>query len=488
MALNDQQIEAVNSDERTILCLAAAGCGKTKTLVSRIARLVDSGVDPRSILALTFTNAAAFEMGQRYRMFKGIDPTKPMPEFRTFHSFCYSLIIKDKDIREKLGYTKVPEICEDQRIEAIKKEAKIATKCSLSDAKLNDPKVKLTPQEKFEKEVYDKTVRRKIRDENVITFDMLCYNVCQLFSKNDPVADKYKQKYVHLLCDEMQDTDRKQFQFISSFPETTSIFFVGDALQNLYAFRGTSNEFIKQLSSDPNWKVIKMNENYRSTNQICEFANTFSASYAKPSYRIAMHGQRDGDEVEVIRGSWTSYDTPVCPDHLRQLVRRLKESKVQSAVLLRTNKEVDEVCKALDEEGIVYVRGNKSSEAIDMLRSVIDDSYMIQWLSNTFLDAKKYGDYIRLAALQEEVTLQWFLDAFGSVTKINSHAKKIGSIREAMIDGTLDLNAKFEKVTKTLGIKKLITADDVEGTCTPEEFIQRIIDKMEVICRHNTFV
>lgn len=481
MALNTQQLESVNSNDPLILCLACAGAGKSTSLVHRIKRLIDSGIDPRAILALTFTNAAAFEMGQKYRSLPGIDPLKPLPEFRTFHSFCYSLIIKDKEIREKLGYSKVPEICEDNQIDAIKKEVKLLTKCSLSDAKLNDDKIKLTPQEKFEKEIYLKAVRNKIREANVITFDMLCYNVCQLFSKDDPTADKYKQRYKHVLNDEFQDSDRRQFQFISSFPATTNIFLVGDALQNLYAFRGTSNEFIKKLSSDPNWHVIKMNENYRSTTQICEFANKFSESYAKPDYRIAMHGQRDGDEVEVIRGSWTSYDTPVCPDHLRKLVQKLKESKVQSAVLCRSNKEVDEVCRALDRSEIVYVRGNKSSEAIDMLNSVLSDSYMLQWLSIAFLDAKHYGDFIRLGALEEEVTLEWFLKTFQNVSKVSSHAKKIFEIRTIMADVSTDLAAKFEKVTKLLGIKKLIKIDDIEAECTAVEFIQRILAQMEEV-------
>lgn len=479
MALNDQQIEVINSNKPLILCLAGAGAGKTACLTRRVARLVNDGVDPKSILALTFTNAAAFEMGQRYRVLEEVDPTKQMPEFRTFHSFCYSLIIKDKDVREKLGYAKVPEICEDQRIETIKKEVKLATKCSLSAAKLNDPTAKLTLQEQFEKEVYDKEVRRRIRDENIITFDMLCYNVCALFQKNDPVTHKYKQRYKHILVDEWQDTDPKQYKFLASFPASTSMFCCGDALQSIYAFRGCSNEFIKMQSRDEDWHKIRLFENYRSTNQICEFANNFSETYAHPAYRIAMHGQRDGSDVEVIKGSWTNYDTPVCPAHLNELVRRLKDSKTQSAVLLRTNKEVDEVCRALDDNEIVYVRGNKSSEAIDMLRSVLDDSYMIQWLSNTFLDAKKYGDYIRLSAQLEEVTLQWFLDTFKTTTKVTSHAKKIFEIREIMIDGNLDLAAKFAKVTKLLSIKKLINADDIETTCTSEEFIQRIIDKMK---------
>lgn len=478
MSLNDQQLQAVNSNSRLILCLAAAGCGKTKTLVTRIARLTNDGVDPRSILALTFTNAAAFEMGQRYRTFEGVDPTKPLPEFRTFHSFCYSLIIKDKDVREKLGYTKVPEICDDKYMESLKKIVQALTKCSLSDTKLNDVKAKLTPQEKFEKEVYLKAVKNKIREENVITFDMLCYNVCQLFSKNDPVVDKYKQRYKHVLVDEFQDTDRKQFQFVSSFPETTSMFLVGDALQNLYAFRGTSNEFIKKLAEDANWEVIKMNENYRSTTQICECANKFSATYAKSSYRIEMHGQREGDRVEVIRGSSTSVDQPVCIDHLRSLVQRLNDNPVQSAVLCRSNKEVNEVCRFLDKNKIVYVRGHKSSEAADMLRSVNSDEYMVQWLSNSFLDAKHYGDYVRLSAFEEQVTVQWFLSKWGTNSKISAHSKRIFEIRSILVDETLTIENKFGKVTRMLGIKSLCDMD-FEQKFTSESFIQCLIDQID---------
>ena len=487
MALNDQQLEAINSNERLILCLAGAGAGKSSSLVRRVKRLVDDGVNPKSILALTFTNAAAFEMGQKYRQLDGITAASTIPEFRTFHSFCYSLIIRDKEIREKLGYSKVPEICDDKKMESIKKEAKAITKCSLSDSKLTDPKAKLTPQEKFEKDVYDKMVRNRIREANVITFDMLCYNVCALFQKADPITDKYKQKYKHIILDEYQDTDRRQFQFVASFPETTSICCFGDCLQNIYAFRGTSNEFIKMQSKDSNWHKIRLFENYRSTNQICAFANKFSATYSDPEYRIEMHGQRDGDEVEVIRGSVTSYDCPVCLDHLKQLVNRVKDSAVQSAILCRSNKEVDEVCKALDNAGIIYVRGNKSSEAVDMLHSVLDDNYMIQWLSNTFLDAQHYGDFIRLSALQEQVTVKWFLDVYGKNAKISAHSKRIFEIRSIMTDETIDIEKKFGKVTRMLSIKSLCDMDFTRSY-TPEEFIQNIIDQMEQLEESKLYV
>ena len=88
---NAEQLKVINSNERTILCLAGAGAGKSFSLVHRIARLVNEGADPTSILALTFTNAAACEMQNKYKQVEGLDLSKPCPEFRTFHGFCYSL-------------------------------------------------------------------------------------------------------------------------------------------------------------------------------------------------------------------------------------------------------------------------------------------------------------------------------------------------------------------------------------------------------------
>ena len=111
MQYNEEQLQAINADAKRLLCLAGAGAGKTATMIARIHRLVSEGVDPTSILVLTFTNAAAFEMKDRYhRQYK----TKESPEFRTFHSFCYSILAKDRQILAKLNYTKVPNIATEQ--------------------------------------------------------------------------------------------------------------------------------------------------------------------------------------------------------------------------------------------------------------------------------------------------------------------------------------------------------------------------------------
>ena len=251
MSFNEQQLRAINSDSRTILVLAGAGAGKSTTMIARICRLIEEGVEPNQILSLTFTNAAALEMKEKYKK-QCKKLTTNMPEFRTFHSFCYSLIIKDSNIREKLGYSKIPSICDDNKLNEIKTKVRLQVKCNLSEAKMSGD-VPLSSKEKFSLELFNKALKREIIKENLITFDMLCYNVCILFEKDDPCISKYKKQYKYINVDEFQDTDRKQMKFVASFPEDTSIFCVADALQNIYAFRGTTNEYVKTLSEAPIW-------------------------------------------------------------------------------------------------------------------------------------------------------------------------------------------------------------------------------------------
>lgn len=475
MGANEQQLEAINSDDRTILCLAGAGAGKSFTLVNRIARLVNRGEDPKSILALTFTNAAAFEMGEKYKKLCTSAANKGQPEFRTFHGFCYSLLIKDKNVRERLGYSKVPEICDDNKIKKLKSEAKLMTNCKLTEAKIEE-QVPLTKQEKFSLDTYKKALKKLIKDNNVITFDMLCYNVCELFEKDDECVSRYKKRYKYIFVDEFQDTDRRQLKFIASFSDQTSVFCVGDALQCIYQFRGTSNEYIKAFSADPNWKVIRLFKNYRSTRQICEFANRISKSYADPNYRIEMEGQRDGDDVQVIPGSRTSFNTPVDEGHLRSLIINLKKNDRESAILCRTNKEVNYICDELTREGIQFSRSNKSTDVLDILNSSLDNQYMLEWLS-TFLDGKEYSDYIRLAAQQENPDIRWFLSTYGNHTKVNETGKKIIEIRKIMQE-PISANDKFNKVTKLLKIKSRCEFNkDVEYT--NRQLVESIRDQIE---------
>lgn len=469
--LNEQQQQAVDSNSSKILCLAGAGAGKTATMIERISRLVKDGVPPLSILVLTFTNAAAFEMKERY---KQSHINEVIPEFRTFHSFCYSLIIKDKAVRTALDYIAIPTIADEGAIKRIETEAKMQCNIKLPQAKI-EGSVALTQQEQFELDLYKKAVKRLIRQKNIITFDILCYDVGELFVRNDPSILKYKDQYSYLFVDEFQDTDPKQIQFLNSFdPKSTHFYFCGDCLQNIYQFRNCSNETIKKLAKDGSWEQIKLFQNYRSTREICSFANKMS-TYADEEYRIEMNGQRDGDKVDVVYGAHSTWTKLIDDDHMDHLLERIDSLNGEdAAILCRTNKEVDYVCHVLTENEIPYVTGKRNVDSIHILKSVLDNEYMLDWLA-TFLSAEKYSEYIRLAAQVENPDIKWFANTYGQTPKINERGKKIVAIRGILNKAGLGMS-KCADILKELDIKDIVLEDVPEEK---SEIVHYLIEEIE---------
>lgn len=456
--LNDAQLAAVNSKSNRIVCLAGAGTGKSTVLLARIAKLIEDGADPSSILALTFTNAAAFEMKDR---FKSSNHKSECPEFRTFHSFCYHLLSMDKAIREKLGYSQVPSIASASAEKKIILEAKLQTGIKLSD-KLIFEHVTLDESQARDLYVLLKAADRLMKQRNLITFDNLCKNVCDLFISNDATVMAYKKQYRYILADEYQDSDRKQHDFVMSFHDS-HIFVVGDALQNLYAFRGTSSEMIKQLSEDPTWTTIKLTENYRSTKEICEYANKYSKSYAKESYRIAMTATKAGEDVYVSEYSAESRGS--VPESLMSiLVDRISDQTGTSAILVRTNAEVASMQEYLRDNHIPFISKRSDIHGHNILSCVLDDNYAIEWLA-TFLSAELYSEYIRRDAIKRQssrpYTLYEFINEFGSNKDISDCVSKIYQIRKICKDDS-SVVAKQRKILKALGYDSAVKLDASE--------------------------
>ena len=177
MGLNAEQQKVVDSNSDRLLCLAAAGTGKTHTLIERISRMVNDGISPSNILALTFTNAAAAEMRNR---FEKKNPGIVSPEFKTFHAFCYALMCKDPAIRCALGYTSIPNIASEAQEKSIDERAKTQCKITLSKEKLQSH-TGLSKQEQYQVTLYDKAVTRLFLMENLITFDALNSKMSELF-------------------------------------------------------------------------------------------------------------------------------------------------------------------------------------------------------------------------------------------------------------------------------------------------------------------
>lgn len=476
MPLDEYQELVVNSTDKKILCLAGAGAGKSHSLLSRIYRLIDDGVLPSQILVLTFTNAAAAEMRERFRNAR---MGAISPEFRTFHSFSYSLICRDYTVRTALGYDKVPNIASEEFEKEIYERARLQCKITVSTDKLKS-RQGLTRDEKRQVMLYDKAVSRLMKREEQITFDILNREVSALFVNNDPCIYKYKTQYKYIAIDEFQDTDAEQASFVFSFTDS-NLFCCGDALQNIYSWRGTDNKFIKQLAKSDDWKKIKLLENYRSTRQICEYANRFSATYADEAYRIKMHSDREGDEVIERKIDYPDNYDAIDSDTVRTILKDLDGLSGTSAILCRTNREVSEVCDYLKLYNVDYV-SRKETKAAKLIECALSDEYMLGYLAS-LLNANKYGEYLRLSS-QHPNDIKWFLDTYGSNKDISSDSKKIMILRE-LSTLLLPMDKKLKEVEKVLRLKTIpIPESELFGI----EFLKWLKDSVSEVKSNELYV
>lgn len=343
--LNTQQQAVVYSTSRRLLCLAGPGTGKTHTIICKMLYSTEVlKVDPKKILALTFTNAAGKELESRFLKYSN---SYEIPTFGTFHSFCYKVLSENYDIRKQLGYDQIPSILSEFEEKTLQTQAQM-----LTNVKLPKYAYKLTynpkPSEKFEFEIFQKTIDKLLRQQNKITFDRLCYKVCELFQNNDPLIQKYFLQYSYVYVDEFQDTDQLQWEFVKSFLDRSTIILVGDVRQAIYQFRGSDSSIIKSISSDTSWSVIKLEQNYRSTPQICDYANMFSKAYRGDLPELKLITQNEnGKNVEFIT---TSTFLSKLSDYV---------TIKNCALIARTNSEVKELAKLLDSENIKYSTKSK---------------------------------------------------------------------------------------------------------------------------------
>lgn len=370
--LNTAQKQAVNCDAKKILCLAGAGTGKTHSVISRISRLINDGADVSSILVLTFTNAAACEMRERYRR---IHKNQTSPMFCTFHSYCYSLISRNSAVARSLGYYKgTPNIADDVTIR------KIHTRCSqqcgtkISDDKLNG-KTPLKSNERFQYDVFWKQYDKLLHEENYITFDIMCYGVSKLFADNDPIVDSEKLKFKYVFVDEFQDTDPKQWNFVSSFTDS-NLFVCGDAKQAIYGFRGANSSIIKSLAENPDWVTIKLSENYRSTMEICDYSNKIHKSWKGSAYNLDIVSSKHG--IQVVEQAELNLESN---KDIMNIVSDSADGK-SVAILCRSNYEAAEVKKKLEQLNIPFNSKKTNTDVSGILKSAVDSSFCVDWLSN----------------------------------------------------------------------------------------------------------
>jgi DNA helicase-2/ATP-dependent DNA helicase PcrA len=287
--LNPAQLEAVTHLNGPLLVIAGAGSGKTRVLTARIAHLLEQGVPPYAILAITFTNKAAAEMKERvYRM---VGARAKDIWLSTFHAFCAKFLRFEADSLPGLNKSFVIYDAGDSLalVKACLKELNLDDKhfppagvqAAISNAKnsLLDPTAFARQADNFHQhkvaEVYD-LYQRKLRHHNAVDFDDLLFLSARLLESDQEVLAKYQDKFRYILIDEYQDTNRAQYMLARQLAaKHRNIFVVGDVDQSIYAWRGADIRNILDFEADyPEARVIKLEQNYRSTQTILDAANT----------------------------------------------------------------------------------------------------------------------------------------------------------------------------------------------------------------------
>ena len=312
--LNPPQREAVTHTEGPLLVLAGAGSGKTAVLTRRIAHLIHTRqANPGEILAITFTNKAAREMRERVEVLVGAR-TRAM-WLMTFHSACARMLRAEA---ARLGYTRgftiydeadslrlVKQCLEELDVDP-KRFAPRAIKRQISDAKnatLDAAGYRQQVGSFFEQTAADvyALYEQRAHSMNAMDFDDLllrCVNVMELFSE---VRDRYQHNFRHILVDEYQDTNRAQYRWLQLLAgERRNLFVVGDDWQSIYGFRGADIRNILDFEDDfPDARVVKLEQNYRSTQTILSAANTVMSNNRGQKHKELWTDVGQGDPVHV---------------------------------------------------------------------------------------------------------------------------------------------------------------------------------------------
>lgn len=312
--LNDKQQEALLHTTGATLVIAGAGSGKTKVLTTKIAYLInDCMLAPWNILAITFTNKAAKEMKERIESLIGVMAHDVW--IGTFHSICLRILRKHID---KLGYTSsfsIYDVSEQKTaIKQILKDLEIESKI-LTDkylqSKISNFKNEMKSPSDVEVSPFDINMQtvvkiyefyeKRLKENNAIDFDDIINLTIKLLKEYPEVKEEYANKFKHVLVDEYQDTNKSQFELIRLFTSThKNITVVGDNDQGIYSFRGADIQNILDFEKDfDNVKVVKLEQNYRSTKNILDVANAVIKNNESKYDKKLWTNQVDGEIVEV---------------------------------------------------------------------------------------------------------------------------------------------------------------------------------------------
>jgi len=377
--LNPEQRAAVEASEGPLLILAGAGSGKTRVITSRIAWLIqEKGVAPDSILAVTFTNKAASEMGERVDRLLG-HSSLAKPLLCTFHSFCVRILRRDIEALKVngVGLTRAFAIYDENDQQAVVKQ--IMKRMGLDTKQLKPSAVlgriswaknhMVDPQDYYlsSKDPNGERIahiyqgyQAELRKCNALDFDDLLLEAVRLLKVSSEARERYQRRYLYLLVDEYQDTNRPQYELMKLLAgERKNVCAVGDEDQSIYSWRGADIRNILEFEKDfPNARIVRLEQNYRSTQNILEAAGAVVANNIRRKGKKLWTDRQGGSLIGYYEAPDGENEALFIADRIQAFLRQGKLSETGAeqhcAVLYRTNAQSRLVEEALRRYNISY--------------------------------------------------------------------------------------------------------------------------------------
>ncbi len=374
--LNKEQVEAVQTTQGPLLILAGAGSGKTKVLTTRIAYMIQNGIKPRNILAVTFTNKAAKEMKERIGKIIGEDTVKYM-WVGTFHGICGRILRENIDKYNTAtgknldkNFTIYDDSDTNQIITRAIKKLNLDDKVyqtKLVKSVISNAKNKMQDATTFAKyardyksqkiaEIYAE-YEKALNSNNAIDFDDMLMLTVKLLEQNEEVRNQYYERFQHIMVDEYQDTNLAQYNLVNmlytnllpvnELPETRSLCVVGDVDQSIYSWRGADFTIIMNFQKDyPKTKLIKLEQNYRSTAHILNAANAVIENNDERLDKVLYSNKGEGEKLSY----YIADDEADEANYIISNIRRTAGGNYNKfAILYRTNNQsraLEEACMA----------------------------------------------------------------------------------------------------------------------------------------------
>lgn len=478
--LNKDQRSAVEKVEGPVIVFAGAGTGKTKTLTTRIAYMItEKDIDPKNILAITFTKKATNEMRERVIKLSGVNAK--YVTISTIHAFCARIL---RQTISKIGYDQKFEIVDEEDVNKIivdiYKELDLSKKYFSPKAAANiisSYKNGIGEINGVIKQVYD-AYQKRLKENNQVDFDDLLVLTETIFSEFPDVLEHFQNKYKYILVDEFQDTNVIQYNIIKMLANKyKNIFVVGDDDQSIYSFRGANVLNMYQFSNDyPDRTLIKLTENYRSTNAILRGSNNL-IKHNKHREEKELFSSNEGSLQDVvIHDSYYYEDEPrYIADEIKRLVAHENYNYKDIAVLYRTNVISRNIEMALIEAGIPYqiyggfafLKRREIKDVLSYLKFIMDPENIFHFKRIINLPSRGIGDKTiekLLLYKNEDETLfdviSRYKEAFPSAKTEALVEFKDLIIKLQSLFEKLPLPEFYEELLNLTGYKEFLKAED----------------------------